>query len=77
MSKIYKMLFLFFWRLYAKRVPIPRGTGIPYQRDPDAPCEFYEPLKRPYWYFRDCETDGHYLCRKCIHNVNNNTNEHK
>jgi len=48
---------------------MPHPIGLPYERDPDAKCEFYEPFKKKKWYFRDCETDGHYLCGKCIHNV--------
>lgn len=66
-----KRITMFFWRKYMKRVPIPHPHGIPYERDPEATCEFYEPFKRSKWYFQDCETDGHYLCGKCIHNVKN------
>lgn len=68
--KIIKAVAMFFWRQYMKVVPVPHPHGIPYERDPDAPCEFYEPFKKTgRWYFDDCETDGHYLCVKCIHKV--------
>lgn len=67
MIKILKALAIFFWRLYMKRAPIPHGTGIPYERDPENPCKWYEPFKRGKWYFDNCETDGHYLCEGCIH----------
>lgn len=71
MMKIRRWLALFFWRQYMKRVPVPHPDGIPYERDPQAPCEFYEPFKRKgRWYFDDCDTDGHYLCDKCIHKKN-------
>lgn len=71
--KILRRLSIFFWRLYMKKVPVPHPHGIPYERDPGAPCEFYEPFKAQKWYFTDCETDGHYLCAKCVHNVKNRT----
>lgn len=51
-----------------------KPIGIPLQRDPDNPCDMYEPTKRGQFAFDDCETDGHYLCRKCVHNVNNTKN---
>lgn len=47
---------------------VPDGT--PGVRDADAPCEDFEPVGRA---FEDapgegnCETDGHYLCRECVH----------
>lgn len=59
-----------FYTLYYRLKPeaaqlIP---GIPYNRDPNAPCEAYEPFLQPRKeYFTDCETDGHYLCKKCCH----------
>lgn len=75
MYKIYHRLCLFFYRLYMRSLKHnPKLIGVPYERDPEAKCEFYEPfqtLRGRRWYFTDCETDGHYLCRKCIHNVSN------
>lgn len=44
--------------------------GVPYHRDPEFPCDVYEPGKRPdgksvSW---ECNGDGHFLCsEKCIH----------
>lgn len=60
----------FFFKLYYKLKPkeAKNVVGIPYQRDPDAVCETYEPfLQHKKYYFVDCETDGHYLCSKCCH----------
>lgn len=74
--RILKWVTFFFWRQYMKRVPVPHPPGIPYERDPDAKCEFYEPFKRRKWYFDDCETDGHYLCAKCIHNAKHKNPDH-
>lgn len=70
-----KWLLIWIYRQLVKSVKASgkRPVGIPLERDPDAPCEFYEPVKRFGQYrFNDCETDGHYLCDKCIHNVKNN-----
>lgn len=64
-----KRMALWLWRL-ALRLLKPtkeKPVGIPYQRDPDSPCDFYEPSKRGQWTFGDCETDGHYLCGNCCH----------
>jgi hypothetical protein len=60
----------FFYRLYFRLNPnnAKNIIGVPYQRDPDAVCEAYEPFLQPRkQYFNDCETDGHYLCGKCCH----------
>lgn len=60
----------FFFRMYYRLKPKAAKNiiGIPYQRDPDAVCEAYEPfLNRRSPTFQDCETDGHYLCKKCVH----------
>lgn len=70
LSKALIWLGKFFFTLYfrinpdkAKSIP-----GIPYQRDPDAPCDGYEPfIKHSNNIFSGCETDGHYLCQKCCH----------
>lgn len=47
---------------------IPDGTpGI---RDVDAPCEAFEPAGEPWVRAAgngDCDTDGHYICRECVH----------
>jgi len=68
--KILLYLGNFFYRLYflAKPKAAKNIIGIPYQRDPESPCEAYEPfLQHRKEYFTDCESDGHYLCRKCCH----------
>ncbi len=52
-----------------------KPVGLPLQRDPDAPCEFYEPIYPLFkkkkelgqWRFGDCQGDGHYLCKGCKH----------
>jgi len=45
----------------------PKAVGIPGQRDPESPCEFFAPRKPIGSDFTDCESDGHYLCKKCAH----------
>ena len=58
----------------------PTGlVGMPFERDPDGPCEHYEPTyptvaglglrwREPRrWRFGNCDTDGHYLCVECPH----------
>ena len=54
---------------YQATIPLP-GTGPlgePGERDPDAPCEGYQPGIPGHG---DCESDGHYLCYTdpgCVH----------
>lgn len=49
-------------------------VGLPGHRDPDSKCSLFTPprpgkgINDDYWGFRECHTDGHYLCAKCIHN---------
>lgn len=74
MVKVYKFLILFF---YNRLTAICKQTtempmGIPLKRDPNSICEYYEPCKRGQFTFDDCQTDGHHLCAKCIHNEKNN-----
>lgn len=61
------------WRalIEALNGPPPRvPDGTPGVRDVDAPCEDYQPAGAPW---KDapgtggCDTDGHYLCRECVH----------
>lgn len=44
-------------------------TGLPGHRDPENKCPGYQPreIQDSWAWYRDCETDGHYLCVKCIH----------
>ena len=37
---------------------------MPGVRDPNYPCEMFAPGVPS---GTDCETDGHYLCRECVH----------
>ena len=40
-------------------------VGIPFNRDTQFPCEFFQPCK----YGKGkgtCEGDGHYMCNECI-----------
>lgn len=71
---IYKRLTLFFWRLWteASGPDMKKPVGVPYQRDPDNPCEMYRPLKSS-GFFKGCEGDGHYLCKKCVHFENSHS----
>ena len=41
--------------------------GVPFHRDPSAVCPGYDPRPPKLGYWRDCETDGHYLCFSCCH----------
>lgn len=45
----------------------PQRIGDPGVRDPDAPCDAFDPLPEgKYPNGRgDCMGDGHYLCREC------------
>ena len=43
--------------------------GIPFRRSAEYPCNGFEPRKRRVYDWGDCETDGHYLCGACCHNV--------
>lgn len=42
--------------------------GAPNVRDPENPCESFEPIKTIYGVDCQgtCETDGHYMCGKCV-----------
>jgi len=46
-------------------------VGLPGHRDPDSRCAGYQTkdISDSWARFRDCETDGHYLCKKCIHRI--------
>ena len=43
-------------------------------RDPDNPCDFFEPVDNHDWLGMevrapgggDCQSDGHYLCSRCV-----------
>ena len=41
--------------------------GIPFRRDPEYPCDGYEPRQSKLNDWGNCQTDGHYLCFKCCH----------
>jgi hypothetical protein len=41
----------------------PERVGDPGVRDPDAPCAEFEPGEPA----GRCDTDGHYMCRECVH----------
>jgi len=48
--------------------------GAPYLRDPESPCDTFEPVSLSYEdKFPRCETDGHYLCKECCHKVTPST----
>lgn len=66
MPAFWKAVALFAWRRWVK----PGGkkpTGVPGNRDPDHPCDAYEPRKREMGDWGDCLADGHYLCAGCAH----------
>lgn len=50
------------WRILIEEVNGRRTIGSPGARDPEFPCDAYEPGEPS----GDCEADGHYLCRGCV-----------
>lgn len=40
-------------------------VGKPGLRDPEFPCQGYDPEGTRFFGYRECETDGHYLCQDC------------
>ena len=69
-----QQLWRWFWRAVCRfayrRWAVPDGekpVGIPFNRDPGNPCSSYEPRKWKPGDWRDCMTDGHYLCGECCH----------
>jgi len=72
MSKILVSILRFWWKLsvkYNKKFN-HKPVGVPFQRDPDNVCESYMPYKNNCKsIFTDCGTDGHYMCKDCIHNM--------
>ena len=66
MKKFWLLIARFAYRRAAE--PISKApTGLPFMRDPDAPCHCYEPRRKHVRDFGDCESDGHYLCKECCH----------
>ena len=62
------------WELQGRPDRLHDGSrlpdGEPGVRDVDAPCDVFEPVGAPYQYSKgtgECDTDGHYLCRECVH----------
>lgn len=41
--------------------------GVPGFRSKDNPCTGYSPRKVLLFDYRECEGDGHYLCKECCH----------
>lgn len=37
----------------------------PWKRDPQFPCDGFSEGKLQFWERADCDTDGHYLCKRC------------
>lgn len=50
-------------------------VGVPGNRDPDNPCDGYAPRPWMPGDYKDCQTDGHYLCRLCCHREESDTPE--
>ncbi len=66
MSRLWRWLAIFAYRRWATaegRKPV----GVPGNRDPQNPCEAFAPRPRQRGDWGDCQTDGHYLCRECVH----------
>lgn len=64
MRSFWKWLAIFAYRRWARGEP-RKPVGVPFNRDPENPCEHYEPRKRQLSDWADCHTDGHYLCNEC------------
>ncbi|WP_438423108.1 hypothetical protein [Aquimarina macrocephali] len=65
-----------FWlwlgRLCFRKLSKPKKVlpdGIPGRRSETALCTGYNPRKRKPGDYIECETDGHYLCDECCHNI--------
>lgn len=66
MRYFWKWLHLFAYRRWV--LPdLQKPVGVPGNRDPQAPCDFYAPRRKRDGDWDDCTTDGHYLCEKCAH----------
>jgi hypothetical protein len=55
-------------RKQGKRIRWLEEIGAPNLRDPESPCENFEPIHTIYGdnHSGTCETDGHYMCGKCV-----------
>ena len=67
MKQITLFLATFFYRWFMRMNDQKPFVGQPALRDPDNPCEAFQPGK-PIG-FAECETDGHYLCWTCKHSA--------
>jgi hypothetical protein len=68
MKRFWKWLAMVAYRQWSKGQPDRRmPDGVPGNRDPDNPCTAYAPRSWQMQDWRDCQTDGHYLCRGCCH----------
>lgn len=65
MRRFWRFIAEFAYRRWSEGLPEP--VGVPFRRDPEAPCTAYEPRKWKLQDWDDCETDGHYLCGECCH----------
>lgn len=56
-------------KAHDKKIRWAEPIGAPNLRDPECPCEDFEPIGTIYGkdYQGECETDGHYMCAKCVH----------
>ncbi len=68
MKSFWKALALFAYRRWRRHegAYTKAPTGIPGHRDPDYPCNGYNPSARFRLDWR-CDGDGHYLCEGCAH----------
>lgn len=62
----WKAIALFAYRRWAT-ADEAKPTGIPGNRDPKFICTAFSPRQWEPGDFRDCEGDGHYLCKECCH----------
>lgn len=66
MGRFWRWAALFAWRRWS-RAEGRRPVGVPGNRDPESPCPAYAPRRPRFGDFKDCEGDGHYLCKECAH----------
>lgn len=66
MKRFWKWVCLFAYRQWATSMP-KMPIGVPFYRDIDNPCPAYEPRRKLFDDFSECQSDGHFLCRECCH----------
>ena len=67
-EKFWQWLCLFAFRRWRQHWPAQKmPVGVPNNRDPEHPCEFYVPGSPRPEDWNSCRGDGHYLCYECAY----------